>query len=244
MPWGPTFSAGNEGSITTPKVLHVTTSGNDTTGDGSLAKPFLTAQKAFDVAAAGTGNYVLKFGVGVFGNGVDIAGISLGLSGAWPSRITLSGAGSSVSSVWVESPLGGSFASDGSIYINIRKYSGGGDAAIYLSHCVGTVINQGDSGASGDGPTPGGDGGPGGEIYAKNCVLEFCASQGGPGGSDDGGGAGSDGPPGNVYLLNCQVGTLQADVLSWAQTNISSLSATDSTNFDYGGNSQYAFPSY
>jgi len=65
--------------------IYITSSGNDSTGDGSSGNPYLTAQKAFEVAYAGTGLKVLDFTEGNFG-GVNLNGFS-----DWPSRIAVRG---------------------------------------------------------------------------------------------------------------------------------------------------------
>lgn len=50
----------------TPRVIYVTTAGNDTTGDGSFSKPYLTAQKAYDTGVISAVNFCIKLGVGTF----------------------------------------------------------------------------------------------------------------------------------------------------------------------------------
>lgn len=55
-------------TVVTPQIIHVASNGNDTTGTGSLAAPFLTAQKAFDAAVALATPCCIDFGVGSFGN--------------------------------------------------------------------------------------------------------------------------------------------------------------------------------
>lgn len=56
--------------ISTPLVAYIETDGNDTTAEvGNPAKPFETAQAAYDALDGdGTGSGVLQFGVGTFGN--------------------------------------------------------------------------------------------------------------------------------------------------------------------------------
>lgn len=61
-----TPAGGSSASIATPKVYHVATNGNDTTGDGSLAKPFATLSKAFAVGEATASGYMLAVGAGTF----------------------------------------------------------------------------------------------------------------------------------------------------------------------------------
>lgn len=50
----------------TPRVIYVTTAGNNTTGDGSFSKPYLTAQKAYDTGVTSAVNFCIKLGVGSF----------------------------------------------------------------------------------------------------------------------------------------------------------------------------------
>lgn len=50
----------------TPRVIYVTTAGNDTTGDGSFSKPYLTAQKAYNTGVISAVNFCIKLGVGIF----------------------------------------------------------------------------------------------------------------------------------------------------------------------------------
>jgi hypothetical protein len=56
----------NPYTIDTPSVIYVTTSGNDTTGDGTLANPFLTPAAAFALATTLAVNVIVDFGVGSF----------------------------------------------------------------------------------------------------------------------------------------------------------------------------------
>jgi len=49
-----------------PDVIYVSSIGNDTTGDGSLAKPFLTAQKGFDIGQATSQPFMLDLSVGYY----------------------------------------------------------------------------------------------------------------------------------------------------------------------------------
>lgn len=131
---------GGGGSITTPKVLHVTTAGNDTTGDGSAGAPYATAQKAFDVAFAGSGNYVIKLGVGNFGNVECYSG--------WPVRIGLRGEGWNVSSLDL---ITSQMLSDGSSGAAIEIIS---DDSVYVDTVTGSgtdnssVSSMGGSAAS------------------------------------------------------------------------------------------------
>lgn len=57
--------------LSTYTPIYIRTTGNDATGNGSLAAPFATAQKGFQTAYLATGNRVLDLGTGSFG-GVDL----------------------------------------------------------------------------------------------------------------------------------------------------------------------------
>lgn len=59
-------NGGGGASVVTPKVYHVTTLGNDTTGDGSLGAPYQTGTKAYDVGVLAATGFAISFGVGSF----------------------------------------------------------------------------------------------------------------------------------------------------------------------------------
>ncbi len=62
--------------ITTPRIYHVATNGNDTTGDGSPAKPFATGNAALAAGiagATGTVGFAISFGAGAFSITFDAA---------------------------------------------------------------------------------------------------------------------------------------------------------------------------
>ena len=80
-------------------TLYIRTTGLDS-NNGSIGSPFRTAQKAFDTAYAGAGDYILDFGSGNF------SGISLVYQDPyggtyylvdWPSRISVRGVGATTS---------------------------------------------------------------------------------------------------------------------------------------------------
>ncbi len=105
--------------LSTYSPIYIRTSGDDTTGDGSLAAPFATAQKGFETAYLGTGNKVLDLGEGTFGgvnlnvafvptqvvigydeNGGDIMGAGDPAKPTeWPSRIAVRGVSVSLSNL-------------------------------------------------------------------------------------------------------------------------------------------------
>jgi hypothetical protein len=73
-------------------TIYIRATGNDSSGDGSLSSPYLTAQKAFEIAysqhiSSPTLDIILDFGIGNFG------GVVLKLTNAteWPSQIKVYG---------------------------------------------------------------------------------------------------------------------------------------------------------
>jgi hypothetical protein len=117
--------------------IYVRTTGNDSTGDGSSGNPYLTAQKAFEVAYAGTGLKVLDFGAGDF-LGVDIA--SVGQDGYdWPSRIAVRGVDSQSSILGgiIGAPHKISIISDKTV--EIGEISGG---STVLTDCKAGKVNS------------------------------------------------------------------------------------------------------
>lgn len=177
------LGGGGGGSITTPKVLHITTAGNDTTGDGSPGTPYATAQKAFDIAFAGTGNYVLMFGVGNFGTVLCPSG--------WPERIAVAGVGlyvSAINSIQGETPA--SAGSNGQV-VKIR-----GNGAIALDD----VSVRGATGATSS------MGGTGGSIELWGVGYSALSARGGDGGAESSpsaGDGGSGGEGGTIVLHRC-----------------------------------------
>lgn len=218
-------------NITTPRVLYVTVSGHNTSGNGSLQSPFLTAQKAFDVAYSGSGNYVIKCGVGNFGN-VTVAT-------EWPSRIGIEGEGyqfSTLGTIYADGAAGtdgsgeGAAGNSGTNGLPVTIISNG-------SINLGTIYSRGGSGGNADNydfPQPdnsglngqiggtGGTGGDGGDIYLINCVFTSISTNGGQPGAGgtgqqgasttdgsqaanggEGGAGGSGGSRGSIILINC-----------------------------------------
>ena len=75
-------------------TIYIRTTGSDS-NSGTIGSPFFSAQKGFEVAYNGIGDYVLDFGVGSFG-GVVLSNVPFQTLN-WPSRISVKGAGSSLS---------------------------------------------------------------------------------------------------------------------------------------------------
>lgn len=243
-------------TITSPRILNVSSDGNDTTGDGTIAKPYLTAQKAFDVAfAANPYYYLVKLGSGSY----TIACTS------WPMRVTVSGAGSVMTSLDITLTNGAlELYADKSINISITASSsatGGDGPGINIKNAVGTNVisygsvgQAGEQGTPGTPETPGGDGtngsvgGAGGDIRLVDCdflnvySIGGAGGAGGAGGEDGGAGsgnpgdAGNNGSRGNFYSDGSRVGSLECSNYYIARTNIVSFGSS-TVGSDYGGNS-------
>ena len=237
-----------------PRVLHVTTAGNDTTGDGSPGAPYRTAQKAWDVAIAGTGLYVIQLGV------VQETIIP---TAAWPTRITVAGSWASYLSVQSNTyPV--NIASDGMVQIELSVTG----AELHATRCrglnaftFGSPGAAGTPGTPGDSENPGGDGGagengnPGPVLTLIDCSYDNAASLGGSGGAGGAGGsdggmgagsageAGSSGAAGTAYIFGSNIGAMTCDQLHYAQTNIADMSSIGSTTgTDFGANSTMTIP--
>lgn len=216
--------ASNGLGIVTPKVLYVTKSGNDSTGDGTLAKPYITVQKAYDVAMAA---YLLDLtprcidvGAGAF------AAVTTGLAG-WIVEISLKGCGHEITTIAGITSTGASGSAS----------SGDAGVAGAAIHIRGTGINVGDivaNGGDGGSGMPaaglginggnGGNGGDGGNVTLEDVAFKSISTIGGVGGyggaggdSDDGttpivagngGHGGSGGAGGTILLRRC----VQVDV--------------------------------
>jgi hypothetical protein len=185
------------------KTYHIETSGNDTTGDGSRAKPFATAQKAYDVGRLNT-PCVLRFGVGSFGN-VNTSGND------WGSTIFIQGAGSSVSAIGTITASGQS--------VHIRSDKSISIGTISVSGTAGTNGNAGGEGVVGD---TGGGGSSAGTVTVNNAFVVQIFANGGIGGTGgdggftmegygaDGGAGGDGGPAGSVYIYGSAVASVNA----------------------------------
>jgi len=166
------LSAGGS-TITTPKVLHVTTAGNDTTGDGSLGAPYLTVDKALQVGAS-LGAFTIEIGVGSFGSYYANAN-------NWPA-VTLSGQGEASSNLIIQC--------NRDIVVRCRAKSLA--VTVVGSGASGTTPAQAAPEQTGDN---GGAGSTGPNITLIDCCGGQVTSQGGSGGT---GGGGGDYTPGNT----------------------------------------------
>ena len=195
--------------------VFIKAAGNDATAAvGDPARPFRTAQAAFDAAAALPGDRVLRFGAGDFG------GITLAAD--WPERISLAGAGATVSRL-------GGITATGAPGPNGANETGGTPAgpggkggngfavrvATDRAIDLGNITTQGGPGGSCgqnlDGtytPLRDGVGGNGGAVELTGCTArDVIASAGsnGPLDNDNSSGAGA-----TVTLLDCSVRAVES----------------------------------
>ena len=194
----------------------VSAAGNDATGAiGDPARPFRTAQAAFDAAVALPGDRVLRFGAGDFG------GITL--TADWPERISLAGAGATVTRLsWIMAKgapgvagadeTSGSPATPGTDGGNGWTVRLATDGQINLGFIDVTGGAGGDGGRNLDGsymPGSGGGGGSGGTVELTGCVLTEVFANGVSFGIPTFNGPGASG--GTITLVNCTLGEITAN---------------------------------
>lgn len=170
-------------SLLTSRVILVDKAGSDSTGvvgtGTTTARPFLTAQAAYNAAVAVTGTdpIVLRFGVGTW------AGIAL-TAFTWDSRVVVVGLGSAVSNVGgITGASGQGIGSGGSVSLTAQGVN------------LGTVAG-GISGTAGDGP-----GGNGGSVIINGLSDVLANGSGGSGYGDPGDSGDASG--GSVTMTNC-----------------------------------------
>lgn len=233
--------AGGSASITTPNVFYVTSAGNDTTGDGSLGSPYLTAQKAYEVAANLSGYFLINFGVGSFAANVT----------SWSANIAVAGSGRRQTRLTINSSGTVELNADDSISVDVFALPtnpGANGPALTLWGVVGReVYSTGAVGLGGENGSPetgggaGSAGGNGGLIVLIGCDVEMVKSIAGAGGQpglDNGAGTGSPGPEGqrgHVVALRSYIADLLCETYDWGQSNITMISGSQLN--DFGANS-------
>ena len=196
--------------------VFISAAGNDATATmGDPARPFRTAQAAFDAARALPGDRVLRFGAGNFG-GVTLAA-------DWPERISLARAGATVTrlggivgtgapGVAGANETSGSPATPGTNGGNGWTVRVATDGAINLGQIDLSGGPGGDGGQNLDGTYPdlsGGGGGIGGTLELTGCVLDEVFANGA--GFGQPGFYGPGGFGGTLTLINCTVGAITAN---------------------------------
>ncbi len=200
---GGSLPSGGASIISTPAMFHVTTDGSDETGDGSPSKPYLTAQKGYEMAMA----YIIATGSGACINfGVGTWYGIVAATTTTPSQLSIIGAGYGVSHV-------------GGITAHGQTLGVHSDRSVDL----GTIDLSGEVGSNGASGFNGGSGQAGGTAYLVGCVFQSMSLDGGGGGQGgegwagadttgqggtggqggDGGNGGDGGTAGFFQLLNC-----------------------------------------
>lgn len=208
---------GASAEIVTPSVGYATTSGNDTTGDGSLAKPYKTAQKLADA-----GFTVWHLGVGAFGNLSISTEKTFYIHGEGSGKTTIGTVTNtnvttlalvdfgrhSFSTGNILATAGGSIIVEGvvvsgSITLSQSEEGSNAGSATVSKHSVvaSGISATGGLGIGGDENTQGGTGGSVGTItVSESYVGTGIESTGGEAGSDGGVGRENGGDGGNIVV--------------------------------------------
>jgi hypothetical protein len=200
-----------------PNILYVTTAGDDTTGDGSLAKPYRLANKAVTEAtnafmASGAKTHI-EFGVGNFGALVagslpEITMRGCGHLMTFFDEVTTNGSGGSIgdpggnaNNIHLNAPgicvlgnisaVGGS-APQGASEMTAGSGGNGGNITLRGVKFNGDILADGGIGGNAGTDGTGGTGGPAGTITLYDCLTEDSGDfsfAGGAGGSGAAAGA-------------------------------------------------------
>lgn len=194
------------GQFLDPDICYLSQDGNDSSADGSPARPFLTFQAAIDDGQDFTS---FSFGDGDFGNGdFSARGIALEISlvGRGRSEVgIITGAQGFGMTVYSVNMTIEAINTDGANGIGVGANGvNGGDVRVYgdqISFCSNISANGGD-GAAGNGGTVGGNGGNAGDILGVYGGIRIGSIEalGGAAGADGGAGAGSAGADGTITL--------------------------------------------
>ncbi len=193
------LASGGGSSISTPLVIHCDrVVGNDSTGDGSLANPYLSIQRAWDVATGTSAATTIRMGSGSF-SGISM---SADVSPTYPITIVGQGLKNTILGGIITNGctlllcgdksvnLGiingnGSSGGDGSPGTGISGTTGYSGSTVKLIRCAFDQMSL--TGGNGGNGGSGADGSPGDEFT--------------PGGSGSNGGAGGDGGPAGCFIL-------------------------------------------
>jgi hypothetical protein len=221
--------------------IYIRANGNDSTGDGSINAPFLTAQIAFEIAydmsqyAGGNELLVLDFGIGNFG-GVNLVTAN---ASEWPNNIAVRGISSE------QSFLGGVNGNgiDGIYNYETFTFIVVPTPGSHISITSNRTINLGNITANG-GNSDGGfiEGLNGGNIELIDIVVNNINSNGG-----DTVGSGNSGAGGTILLVRSIIegeiisnggsanGAQQGGSITIIDSTTRTISANGG-NGDYGGN--------
>lgn len=228
-----------------PKVIYVTTAGNDTTGDGTLAKPFLTAQQGFNAGQSAAQPFMLNLGIGSFS--ITNSAGSEYLKAVQGQSELLTSLQFTASAAAVTNDNGGNggniilgisditcacYAVGGNVTItDENNYSGGDGGGIVLSgHGRFEAYASGGSVSSSGSDT----GGAGGDITLSGSLKLIDGALGAAGGS-----ATNSGADGTILADGCD---LRGPTSISGYTTIGRCSITSgfTPNEDKGGNATYA----
>ena len=228
-----------------PNVIYVTTAGNNTTGDGTLAKPFLTAQQGFNAGQSAAQPFMLNLGIGSFS--ITNSAGSEYLKAVQGQSELLTSLQFTASAAAVTNDNGGNggniilgisditcacYAVGGNVTItDENNYSGGDGGGIVLSgHGRFEAYASGGSVSSSGSDT----GGAGGDITLSGSLKLIDGALGAAGGS-----ATNSGSDGTILADGCD---LRGPTSISGYTTIGRCSITSgfTPNEDKGGNATYA----
>lgn len=194
-------------TITDPGVAYIRSDGNDTTGNGSPSKPYLTLAPA---VTAGFLNFDIGEGVTVgditYSDNTDRSLVLCGRgSASVVGNISNNGGGSLT--ILITELLVGTITTRPPKAADTQNGVAAGGIIIngIASATIQNLISTGGAGGDGDGGTPGGNGGDAGsiEVYGPVSITNAITMLGGAGGADGGGGAGVAGADGSLLLSQC-----------------------------------------
>lgn len=228
-----------------PKVIYVTTAGNDTTGDGTLAKPFLTAQQGFNAGQSAAQPFMLNLGIGSFsitnsagsgylkavqGQSELLTSLQFNASAATVDNASGSTGGTII--LGISDITCACYAAGGSVTItDENNYSGGnGGGIILLGHGrFEAYANGGSVSSSGSD-----QGGSGGDITLSGSLKLINGALGAAGGN-----AANSGADGTILADGCDLrGT--TSITGYTTIGRCSITSGFTPNEDKGGNATYA----
>ena len=174
-----------------PNVIYVTTAGNNTTGDGTLAKPYLTAQKAYDIGKAAAAPFKISFGKGSFSFAESVAAVTSWLKGVEGIGFDLTTPSDSFTFLTIlNSPAEASNSNGTNGFSNPPLQA----ENLYLFYVAGGGSVQSNDGIGGY------TGGTGGTVSIYGHALFAAAATGGNATSNVNGESGIGGAPGSITV--------------------------------------------
>ena len=174
-----------------PSVIYVTTAGNNTTGDGTLAKPYLTAQKAYDIGKAAAVPFKISFGKGSFSFVESVAAVTSWLKGVEGIGFDLTTPSDSFTSLTISNIPAEASNSNGTNGFSNPPLQA---ENLYLFYSAGGGSVQSNDEIGGY------TGGTGGTVSIYGHALFAAAATGGNASSNVNGEAGTGGGPGSITV--------------------------------------------